>query len=183
MKVQRVPIDSLTPYPGNPRRGDVDAIAQSITVNGVYKPIVVQKASSTILAGNHTWEAATRLGMETIDVVWADVDDAAAKRIVLADNRTSDLGLHHLEDLGDLLSSLDDLTGTGYDATYLDGLLKQLHPDFDDDDSSLLDDVDDAAMPTLHIKVTTAQLTKFRTVPGDDDDTRFAYLLDRCADE
>lgn len=122
MKVQRVPIDSLTPYPGNPRRGDIDAIASSIELNGLYKPIVVQQSTGTILAGNHTWQAAKRLGHDKIDVVWADVDDATAKRIVLVDNAANDKATYNYGDLYEILESLEDLSGTGYTADDLEAI-------------------------------------------------------------
>jgi ParB-like chromosome segregation protein Spo0J len=62
-----------------------------LEINKQYRPIVVQKSTNKILAGNHTWLAAQSLGWEEIAVVYVDVDDVAAKRIVLADNRTNDL--------------------------------------------------------------------------------------------
>lgn len=110
-----VPLESLTPYAKNARIGDVKAIAESLAVNGQYKPLVVNKRSNEILAGNHTWKAAQTLGWKKIAVVYVDVDDKAAARIVLADNRTSDLGSFDNDILGELLRSLPDLEGTGYD--------------------------------------------------------------------
>lgn len=109
-----VPIDSLTPYPGNPRRGDLDAITASIQANGVYKPIVVQAGTRVILAGNHTWQAARALGHTTIKAAFVAVDDATAHRIVLVDNATNDKAGYDYPDLLALLDGLDDLTGTGY---------------------------------------------------------------------
>lgn len=95
MDIERVLIDSLVPYPDNPRRGDIETIADSIQINGVYKPLIVQTSTYTILAGNHTWQAAKKLGHKEIDVVWADVDDETAKRIMLVDNRSSELAYNN----------------------------------------------------------------------------------------
>ena len=86
-----VPIDSVTPHPTNPRRGDVAAIAESLELNGQYKPIICRTTDRTILAGNHTFAAARRLGWTEIAVSFVDVDDEEARRILLADNRHSDL--------------------------------------------------------------------------------------------
>lgn len=115
-KVYDLPIDIFVPYPGNPRIGDVDAIARSLQVNGQYRPIVVRRDTREILAGNHTWKAAKSLGWETILVTYVDgITDTQAARIVLADNRFGDLGSYNVPDLTALLDSLPSLEGTGYD--------------------------------------------------------------------
>jgi hypothetical protein len=107
-------IDELEPYPGNPRRGRVSAIAESLERNGQYRPIVANRRTRQVLAGNHTLAAAKRLGWAEIAVAWVDVDESAARRIVLADNRTGDLGTYDRGGLVELLESLPDLAGTGY---------------------------------------------------------------------
>ncbi|MDX2849340.1 ParB N-terminal domain-containing protein [Streptomyces sp. PA03-3a] len=123
-----VPIDDLVVFHRNPRTGDVDAIAESLRVNGQYKAIVVNRGTHTsrpneILAGNHTWTAAKQLGWEQIAATWVDVSDEDAARIVVVDNRTSDLAGYDSELLADILEELPDLDGTGYDQTALDKLL------------------------------------------------------------
>ncbi|MGW7579802.1 ParB N-terminal domain-containing protein [Kitasatospora sp. NPDC054768] len=123
-----VPIGDLTRYHRNPRRGDVLAVAESLRVHGQFKPIVVNRGSFTgrpneILAGNHTWDAARERGWEQIAVSWVDVDDDAAAKIVIVDNRTSDLAGYDTELLADILGSLPDLDGTGYDQDAVDDLL------------------------------------------------------------
>lgn len=40
-------VDELAGYHRNPRRGDVDAIARSLAVNGQYRPIVVNIGTHT----------------------------------------------------------------------------------------------------------------------------------------
>lgn len=57
-----VPIDSLTPYQDNLRRGDLEAIKESLSVNGQYRPIVANRRTGEVLAGNHTLRAAEQLG-------------------------------------------------------------------------------------------------------------------------
>lgn len=115
MRTERVDVSTLTPYPGNPRRGNVSVIASSLATLGQYRPIVVQSATRYVLAGNHTLAAATMLGWDSIDVAWVDCDDATARRIVAADNRTSDLGGYDTEELLALLDDLPNLDGTGYE--------------------------------------------------------------------
>lgn len=125
-----VPVDELAPYHRNPRTGDLDSIAESLSTNGQYRPIVVNRGTHTgrtneILAGNHTFKAAEQLGWDTIAVTWLDVDDDAAAKIVIVDNRTSDLAGYDSVLLADILTELPDLQGTGYDQAQLDQLLDE----------------------------------------------------------
>lgn len=134
LTVEYVPVGEIQPHPSNARQGDVGAIHQSIETNGVYRPLIVQRGTGFILAGNHTYRAMTQQGAVVVPVVWRDVDDETARRIMLADNRTADLGDYDNHALLDLLQSLPDLDGTGYDGDDLDALLQDT-PDFDPDPS------------------------------------------------
>ena len=127
MESKKVSIETLIEYPGNPRKGDIDKIAESLEVNGQYKPIVVQKNTNYVLVGNHTLKAIIKLGWKSVDIVELDVDDIAAKKIVLADNRTSDGSVYDYTALNNLLTSLPDLKGTGYSLTNLDELLSNVN--------------------------------------------------------
>lgn len=113
-EIQSLAISSLVPYPTNPRRGDVDAIAASLQVHGQYRPIVVQESSRQVLAGNHTMKAAKKLGWKKIKVVMVNVSDDEARKIVLADNRLTDLAQYNEPLLKSLLEALPDLEGTGF---------------------------------------------------------------------
>ena len=114
--MRKARLADLKPYPDNPRRGNVSAIAASLESNGQYRPIVVQKSTNVILAGNHTAQAASALGWKDLQAVYIDVDDEQARRIVLADNRTSDLAEYDEALLAELLGDLPELEGTGYSA-------------------------------------------------------------------
>ena len=122
-QTQLVPLGTLKAYDKNPRRGNVQAIAESLRVNKQYRPIVVQKSTKKILAGNHTYKAAQQLGWEEIAVVMVDVTDEEAVRIMLADNRTNDLAEYDNRVLAELLRDLGDSAGTGYNATDVENLL------------------------------------------------------------
>jgi ParB-like chromosome segregation protein Spo0J len=89
-------------------------IAESLRANGLYKPLVVQKSTNHVLTGNHTLRAARDLGYEEINVVFADVDDATARRIVLVDNKSADSASYDVDDLAALLAKVEDFAGTGY---------------------------------------------------------------------
>lgn len=118
-----VPIDSLRHYGRNPRRGNVDKIAESLLFNGQYKPITVRAGTNEVLAGNHTLKAALQLGWDRIAVTFVDVDDDTAARIVLVDNRTNDLATYDVPELAELLKSLPDIDGSGYTGADLEELI------------------------------------------------------------
>lgn len=113
--IQRRPIESLKPHPDNPRLGDVDAIKESIRVNGWHGAVVTQQSTGFIIAGNHRTQAALELvrgnffpwpdqsaedwekekarwkaELASLPVHVVACDDDTAKRILLADNRTAD---------------------------------------------------------------------------------------------
>lgn len=135
-----LPVNQLNCFHKNPRRGDVDAIKGSLAANGQYRPIVVNKGTHTgrlyeVLAGNHTLMACRELaeddpdGWGEIACFIVDVDDDRASRIVLADNRTADLGGYDNDELLELLDGLEgdtlteQLAGTAYSEDYLNALL------------------------------------------------------------
>lgn len=127
-----VAIDLPQPYDRNPRRGNVEGIAESLRINGQYRPIVVNKRGNIILAGNHTWRAAKELGWSEIAVTWVDVDDDTARRIVLVDNRANDVAEYDDRLLAEILAEAaeaDNLVGTGYDPYDLDKLADSLRND------------------------------------------------------
>jgi len=114
MEIKEVALINLKPYPDNPRKGNVDLIAKSLETYGQYKPITINKRTNEILAGNHTYEAAKKLGWATIQATYIDVDANTAAKIVLMDNKTSDSGGYDDTKLLGLLDSLGDLSATGY---------------------------------------------------------------------
>jgi len=111
---QYVPIMELREFPNNPRRGDVDLLVESLGYHGQYRPIVANRRTSEVLAGWHTLKAARKLGWQNIAVTWVDVDPITARRIVLADNRLTDLANYDDTALLDLLMMLENLEGTGF---------------------------------------------------------------------
>lgn len=124
----RVPIDQLVGYATNPRRGDVKTIKKSLQRIGQYRPVVVNRGTSTgrrneVLAGNHTVIAARELGWTEVAATFVDVDEDIAARIVLIDNRSNDLAGYDDGALLELLQSLPDLDATGFEVADLDALL------------------------------------------------------------
>ena len=131
---EMVPIDAIQPHPRNCNQGDQGAIIESIRHNRFYGACDVQRSTSLILAGKHRWLAAKECGLKMIPVIWQDVDDAEALRIMLSDNRTSRLGTDEPNALAELLQSIQNdtgsLAGTGYDGDALQELLDDLAKPF-----------------------------------------------------
>ena len=126
MKSEKVSIDTIKTYPNNPRRGNVSLIKESLTEYGQYKPITVNLATNQILVGNHTYQAAVELGWKEIEVTYVNVDDKTAAKIVLIDNKATDLGKYDNEALLELLESLNDLEHTGYSVDQYDDVLARI---------------------------------------------------------
>ena len=157
-----VPVKKLKAYGKNPRKGNVRAIAESLATNKQYRPIVVQKSTNQILAGNHTWQAAKSLGWDKIAVVYVDVDDEHAKKIVLADNRTNDLAEYDDSVLAELLTSLETISGTGYTESDMDSIMQSI--------STSMMDIEDAGVQ-LEERARLAADPFAGGIPlGDDDD-------------
>lgn len=129
-EVASVRLDEVRPHPRNPRQGDVGAIYESIQETGFYGALIVQRSTGFILAGTHRWLAARHAGLEEVPVIFVDVGDEQALRILLADNRTNDLAHYDDSALKDLLEEVQlatgSLAGTGFSVDDLQGLIEQL---------------------------------------------------------
>ena len=125
-----VAIDTLQTHPRNVRQGDIGAISESLKAHGQYRPIVYQASTGYVLAGNHTLKAAQALGWKQVAATAVQCDDTQALRILLADNRSSDLATYDdkelLELLKDVASTNDELLGTLYDGDDLDDMVYKL---------------------------------------------------------
>jgi 16S rRNA G966 N2-methylase RsmD len=136
-----VPVANVIEGPGNPRRGDVEAIARSYRIFGQRKPLVGRQTGTDengepvgyVEAGNHGLKAVRdELGWSHVAVAWIDEDETTAKAYALADNRTSDLGdydkellLLQLQDVADAASE-ELLSATAYTLDDLGALLREL---------------------------------------------------------
>lgn len=153
-----IPIGSLASLKNNPRLGDVDAISASYKEFGQVKPIVVVQNSDgkyTIIAGNHQYEAAKRLGWDSIACTVFEGDEHKAMAFAYADNKTSDLG--------------------GYDEDLLNQLISNVGNEYSDLMSDL--GMDEFEMAAIEYSVTDAEselLTSSEFIPPtmiEDDET------------
>lgn len=129
IETREVPLPGLKPFPGNARRGDVEAIRKSIESLGQYRALVVRKTKGDliILAGNHTADALRAAGRESARCEIIECDDATAKKINIADNRMADLGSYDDQALVELIQGLSgDFAGIGYGDAEIEDLLSSI---------------------------------------------------------
>lgn len=168
-----VPLDQLHPYHRNARQGDTILLAESLREHGQFRPIVVNKGSKTgrpdeILAGNHTYLAAKSLGWKQLAATWVDVDDSTAARIVLVDNRSTDVATYDDRLLAELLQDMDgDLLGTGYTEDDLLDLVNRIEaPDLDALGAQFGEPTDEDTLEKISIQVPVDVAAMWRTA-GD----------------
>lgn len=110
MKIKTCAISDITPDPNNARSHDernMTAITESLMEFDQYAPLVVQKSTGRIIAGNGRYAAMRAMGRTRVDVVEYDCDDETAARISLADNRTSELASWDIDKLSDVFAEFD----------------------------------------------------------------------------
>jgi DNA modification methylase len=95
--------------PANARRHpepNLEAIKGSLRVYGQRKPVVVNRRTGTIEAGNGTLQAALALGWSHLAAVYVDDDPMTAAGFSIADNRTAELAEWDREALDKLLAEI-----------------------------------------------------------------------------
>jgi ParB-like chromosome segregation protein Spo0J len=131
---EQVDPKTLQPHPDNPQEGDRQAIAESIEENGFFGYVIVQKSTNRVIAGWHRCAEAIKAGLTEIPAMVLDVDDEAATRILLADNRTqsrmkgSTRNERLIENLKRIQDAKGHIRGTGYSPEQLSKLRTELEP-------------------------------------------------------
>jgi len=128
--VELVPIGELRPNPKNPNRHSEDQVNRlmaSLRLDKQTRPLLARKANRMLIAGHGVHTAARRLGWTEIGVVFLDVDQHAADRIMLADDRLA--ALSELDDrrVADLMKEISegDWLATGYSVDEANKLFEQ----------------------------------------------------------
>lgn len=178
-----IDIKKIKPRGKNPRRGDVETIKESLEVNGQYRPIVVNKKTGEVLAGNHTLKAAKALGWKKIAATYVEVDEEEAARIVLVDNRANDVATYENTILVELLQDFENFAGTGYTSKDLDELIQSLANSGEYEGQTDADDVPelDESEPTTK-PGDVWQLGPHRLMCGDSSNTDDLDKLYKSAD-
>jgi hypothetical protein len=109
--VRSVPIGSVSPYPGNPRRISdqaVEVTAASIAEFGWQQPIVVD-TDRVVVVGHVRLKAARRLGLTEVPIVVADgLSPEQVQAYRIGDNRAHDYTTWDYERLASELVGMDD---------------------------------------------------------------------------
>jgi ParB-like nuclease domain len=129
VETRMIPVVDLTPFPGNARIGDKDALAESLDENGQYRSLIVRRTDDgelIVLCGNNTLEALELRGDASARCEIVKCDDATALRVNLIDNASNDKARYDEEKRARLLELLDgELKGTGYSEDEVDAILAQ----------------------------------------------------------
>jgi hypothetical protein len=129
-----IPIETLAPFPGNPRRGDVETVRQSLRRWGQTRPILTDANADDgrrVVAGHHVREAAAAEGWTHVAAIPNEFrDEEDARGYLLADNRTHDLGNYDFDLLYQQIKRAQEqdngLFGTGYSDDFVAMLDKEM---------------------------------------------------------
>ena len=113
--VQHVPLGSIRPLPGQPRRhfddNAISELADSIGLRGLLQPIIVRRDPDgdgyQLVAGERRWRAAQRAGLHQIPALVRELDDAATYEIALVENIQRQ-DLNAIEEAGAYRRLIDD---------------------------------------------------------------------------
>jgi len=90
--VQTVPVASIRPHPGQPRRhfddAALDELAASLAARGVIQPILVRPHAGgyQIVAGERRWRAAQRARLHEVPVIVREFDESETLEVALIEN-------------------------------------------------------------------------------------------------
>jgi len=120
MQIEKMKVSDLKYAPYNPRKIDEKELAKlkrSISEFGYVEPIVWNERTGFVVGGNQRLKALRELGIEEVDVVVVDLDDAKEKALNVALNKIS--GEWDFIKLKDVLTDIDtgdfDIELTGFD--------------------------------------------------------------------
>ena len=131
--IEYAKIGDLQPDSANPRRIDdtaLEALTRSIQEFDFVDPVIARRADQQVIAGHQRLVAARRLGLETVPVIYVDLDASQARLLSLALNRIG--GTWDEDLLARLLAELDqhpppaDLTLSGFTEDETRRLLRRL---------------------------------------------------------
>ncbi len=132
MEIKKVLVKDLKYAPYNPRKISdemLEKLKKSIEEFGYIEPIVVNKRTRHVVGGNQRLKALEDLGIEEVEAVFVDLDDAREKALNIALNKIT--GEWDYPKLKDLLEELDtgeiDIELTGFDMVEIEDLMTQFH--------------------------------------------------------
>lgn len=105
-----VPVDDIDLDPANARKHgteNLSALRGSLRSFGQCKPIVVNKRTRIVEAGNGTLTCARAMGWSHIAVVFVEHDPSQAAAFAISDNRVSDLSTWDTDALDKILREIE----------------------------------------------------------------------------
>jgi len=125
-------VDALKPWTDNPRKnkGAIEHVAESIKRFGFASPIIARAEDKTIIAGHTRFEAAKKLGLDSVPVRYLDLDPADSRLLALADNKIGEIAEWDEEKLEKVMQELLEeglsLDGLGWDDDELSKIVDEL---------------------------------------------------------
>lgn len=141
LKIEYVPIDTLTPYDHNAKihtPEQVDQIKESIQEFGMNDPIAVWGKDNLIIEGHGRLMACKELGMKEVPIIRLDgLTDEQRRAYTLVHNQTTMTTGFDLDILNEELEKIDsiDMSGFGFDEINTDDM------DIKEDDFDIEDEV------------------------------------------
>lgn len=129
MQSEWIDINKIELWDRNPRINEhvIQQVAISIQQFGFINPIVVQKSSNKIIAGNTRYKAGLKLNLPKVPVIYVDLDDDKATAYAIADNKLGELALWDDDLLKELILEIQDsdidIEVLGFDEYELDSIL------------------------------------------------------------
>lgn len=166
-----VDIDSLKLDPENAKehdKHDLEEKMESLREFGFTRPLLVEKTSNIIRAGNGIYMAAKQLGYKQVPVIFVDFTGAKAKALGLSDNRLAENGKYNLDLFNLAIKEINDWNpniewkAIGFDNTEIKLLLESMNTEFEHANSEDIptfeeEPVEDADLPAKPIKLTKGQ--------------------------
>ena len=115
-----VPVEQLTPNPGQPRHRfndeEIEGLADSIREHGIIQPIIVRRKLEgsdryEIVAGERRWRAAQRAQLHQVPIIIRDLDDTELLEVALVENVQRE-DLSPIEEAGAYQRLIDDFGHT-----------------------------------------------------------------------
>ncbi len=151
MAVTMRPVAALRPSPTRSRETTpqlLESVIRSIKHYGLVLPILIDR-HDVIIQGHAIWDAASKLGIETIECrVVEHLDAVEREALSLALNRIGELGKYDLEKLRDQMIRIEShgivLTSTGFTLPEIDQIVIDPAAVEEDDEIEDADDADQA---------------------------------------
>jgi DNA modification methylase len=135
LRLEYVPIGELVPFPKNPRKNEeaIPKVVDSIKRFGWTNPVLARREDKVVIAGHTRLEAAKKLGLDKVPVIWLDLDPVSARLYNLADNKLGEFSQWDDDLLAGILRELQQedeaglaIAGFGEDA--LQAILEETKP-------------------------------------------------------